>query len=603
MHPHSLYVALGAFAITSEAFPQPRRFTTRQVSNDTSPACIPQSDSDPKARAQGVATRKAGFEYGPSLIGQAAPFPNGTLGNARSQYDMDLWSVDRDIIDNDVAKDVAAIQQAITANGGLKSLDDYVNVLYKGEWENSNPLEEAPGIMTNYTEDLLFSMERLSQNPYPLQLVKPSDPLPFQVPAGLTENITGVSLETLHKNESLYVVDHSYQKAYEKTTVEPKRYGAAATAYFYIHPLSGYFLPLAIKTNTGSDLIYTPLDTPNDWLLAKMIFNVNDMFHSQMFHLVATHDVSEAVHQAALHTLSEKHPIMIILERLMKEAYSSRIVGEQLCFNPGGHWDQLFYVNNAGCRLYVTDNWKTHGAYQSGYLLNDFRARGLIDENDKFKFKYFPFFEDAYRIRNTFHNFFTSFIDSYYASDAVVNADTEVKNWFAEATNAAHVSDFPASNSSLTKSTLVDVLTHFAFIVSVVHHGLNGGDPVGSKATLPFHLNALYAPLPTEKGVTDLLPFLPPPDEAVHYIGFLATFNRPFYRTSERTLEYAFSDEALLKRLNEETRESAATFMEGMKELSEEIQARKFGKDGLSQGMPFVYRTLDPGYIPFFSAV
>lgn len=26
-------------------------------------------------------------------------------------------------------------------------------------------------------------------------------------------------------------------------------------------------------------------------------------------------------------------------------------VGEQLCFNPGGHWDQLFYVNNVG---YVT---------------------------------------------------------------------------------------------------------------------------------------------------------------------------------------------------------------------------------------------------------
>lgn len=56
-----------------------------------------------------------------------------------------------------------------------------------------------------------------------------------------------------------------------------------------------------------------------------MIFNVNDMFHSQMFHLVVTHDVSEAVHQAALHTLSEKHPIMIILERFMTQAYSSRM--------------------------------------------------------------------------------------------------------------------------------------------------------------------------------------------------------------------------------------------------------------------------------------
>ncbi len=123
---------------------------------------------------------------------------------------------------------------------------------------------------------------------------------------------------------------------------------------------------MAIKTNAGSDLIYTRLDTPTDWLLAKMIFNVNDFFHSQMFHLVVTHDVSEAVHQAALHTLSESHPVMIILERLMTQAYSSRVyvscyssmcyaitltvcrVGEELCFNPGGHWDQLFYVDNIG---------------------------------------------------------------------------------------------------------------------------------------------------------------------------------------------------------------------------------------------------------------
>ena len=84
-------------------------------------------------------------------------------------------------------------------------------------------------------------------------------------------------------------------------------------------------MPLAIKTNTGADLVYTPLDEPNDWMLAKLMFNVNDMFHSQMFHLVASHDISEAVHQAALHTLSDHHPIMLVLDRLMLQGYSSRM--------------------------------------------------------------------------------------------------------------------------------------------------------------------------------------------------------------------------------------------------------------------------------------
>jgi len=40
-----------------------------------------------------------------------------------------------------------------------------------------------------------------------------------------------------------------------------------------------------------------------------------------------------------------------------------------------------------------------------------------------------------------------------------------------------------------------------------------------------------------------------------------------------------------------------------MRDFSGEIQARKFDAQGLSEGMPFVYRTLDPAYIPFFCSV
>ncbi|RYO80597.1 hypothetical protein DL766_008301 [Monosporascus sp. MC13-8B] len=246
-----------------------------------------------------------------------------------------------------------------------------------------------------------------------------------------------------------------------------------------------------------------------------MIFNVNDFFHAQTFHLVVTHDVFEAVHLAALRTLSEKHPVMIILERLMLQGFSSRV----------RHWDQLFYVNNIGD--YVTNNWPTRGVYQGGYLGNDFQAPN--------------------------------------------------------------------------EGCLRDVLTHFGFIVSVIHYGLNGGDPVGFKATLPFHLNAMYASLLTEKGVTDLLLFLVPAEYAVHYIVFIATFNRLFYWTLGCILEYVPLDELLLERFNKETRVVAADFGARMNGLSIEIRTRDFDEKGL--GMPFIYRTSDPGYAPYFSAV
>lgn len=393
----------------------------------------------------------------------------------------------------------------------------------------------------------------------------------------------------------------SWQKKYPHTKLDPQRYGAACSAYFYIDPKTKDFLPLAIKTNVDNDLIYSPLDSKNDWLLAKMMFNVNDMFHSQMLHLVISHDVSEAAHQAALHTLSEDHPIMVVLDRLMLQGYSSRIVGEDLCFNEGGHWDQLMLINQFGCRDYVTDVWPTAGKYQAGYFRTDLKARGLINDLGQFPFKHFPFFEDADVIHTGYQKFFQSFIDSYYKSDADVAADYEVQNWFVEATKNAKVQDFPQGKA--TKQALVDVLTHFGFIISVGHHSLNGGDPVGSKATLPFHLPALYAPVPQAKGVQDLVPFLPPAANAVHYIGFIASFNRPFYETSGRTLEDAFANGDMLKRLNAATRQASTDFLGSMQALSSKIRARVFDKDGLSLGMPFVYRTLDPGYIPFFCSV
>lgn len=456
--------------------------------------------------------------------------------------------------------------------------------------------------MTNYTQDLLFSMERLSQNPYSLRTVKRVEALPFKVSNDLVRKITGTALEDLHAKGLLFYVDYRWQLKYPKTTVEPKRYGAAVEAYFFIHPKTKDFLPLAIKTNVGKDLIYTPLDEHNDWLLAKMMFNVNDMFHSQMLHLVITHDVSEAVHQAALHTLSAKHPIMIILDRLMLQGYSSRIVGEELCFNPGGHWDQLMYINNVGCRDYVTETWPVAGRYQAGYLHNDLRARGLINEKNDYPFKFFPFFQDANEIHGAYRTFFKSFIDAYYKSDADVAKDYEVQNWFAEATKRAKVHDFP-QGKPVNKAALVDVLTHFGFIVSVGHHALNGGDPVGSKATLPFHVPALYAPIPEAKGVKDLLRFMPPAPNAVRYIGFIASFNRPFYETSARTLEHSFSQDQMLGRLNKATKDAAGKFLGSMQALSGKIRGRKFDKNGLSLGMPFIYRTLDPNYIPFFCSV
>ena len=150
-------------------------------------------------------------------------------------------------------------------------------------------------------------MERLSNNPFPIRRLHPqSDSLPFALDDDTATKVSTMSLEELHASGRLFVVDHSYQAKYP---VIQGRFTAACTAYFFLHPISNNLLPLAIKTNVGSDLIYSPLDSDQDWLLAKIMFNVNDLFHGQILHLANSHAVAEIVHEAALRTLSAAHPV------------------------------------------------------------------------------------------------------------------------------------------------------------------------------------------------------------------------------------------------------------------------------------------------------
>lgn len=44
-------------------------------------------------------------------------------------------------------------------------------------------------------------------------------------------------------------------------------------------------------------------------------------------------------------------------------------------------------------------------------------------------------------------------------------------------------------------------------------------------------------------------------------------------------------------------------FKKEMGQISQEISTRGFDREGLSQGMPFVWTGMDPGVIPFYLSV
>ncbi|KAK7187686.1 hypothetical protein DPSP01_004521 [Paraphaeosphaeria sporulosa] len=590
--------------------------TRQSDSNGTSSVTITQKDANPAARKKEVAYRHDNFLYNVSQIGNAAAFPMGKIGEERVSLAWDQWQDDRNIITADIQKDVAQIKQAIIANNGtLRSLDDYTTVLYKDQWLNASPLKPALGSLTNYTLDSFFGGERLVR-PYSLYKATHEDAKLIDISDDEAKKIAGATVAALLEAGRLFAVDHSYQA--DKSTYVPSqfndKYGAPASALFFLDEKSD-LLPLGIRTNVGANLTYTPLDSDNDWLLAKIMFNVADQFHNQIYHLTATHNVGEALHEAAMRTMSDKHPIMAVLDRLNYQAYSARPVGEALCFNPMGHWDENFHISQIGCRNFVTKNWPTYGAFEPNYLQTDFQARGLVDQSGKSPFKHFPFWDDASEIVRIQREFFTSFVDTYYSSDADVAADHEVCAWFkevrrgptgpeVEAQGLIPVQSFPVDK---TKKVLVDILTHNAWL-QVAHHSLNAGDPVRSSLTLPFHPGGLYKPVPEAKGVDSIVAFLPNATASVTYIGFLASFNRPRYRTMDppRTLAHAYSGPDFLARFAEkEIKEAADKYLEAMSALGAKNEVRKIEEDGMctEQGIPFCWTALNPSYIPWFFSV
>ncbi|KAF1958514.1 Lipoxygenase, partial [Byssothecium circinans] len=249
------------------------------------------------------------------------------------------------------------------------------------------------------------------------------------------------------------------------------------------------------------------------------------------------------------------------------------------------------------------------GGFEPNYLHNDFPARGLIDDSGKSSFKDFPFFADASEIVRIQREFFTSFIDTYYASDANVENDYGIKAWFGEVNRGSGLDFCARFPGEETKQNLIHALTQNAWL-QVAHHYLNAGGPVRSSLTVPFQPGGLYKPVPTTRNIDDaaLVSFFPNATASVTNIAFLTSFNRPRYRSmaQPRTLAYAYSGPEFLARFGErEIKQAADKYLKGMTTLGEKNQARKIEEDGTctGQGLPFCGSAINPLYMPWFFSV
>ena len=350
------------------------------------PYSLPNSDLASITRSLAIAIKQIGYLYGPPIAGGPS-FPTGVLGLAKVAADQLEDQLDEAPVLAAIALDRTDSTLSAAQDNDLQTLDDYTS-LYERHRKATLPSGPVPGMLSNYTQDLLFSMERLSLSPYEVKRLSPSsDILQLNIDDGLATNITGMTVQQLFETGRLFYADYRDQKNLARTD----RYSAACDAFFYIDQTSEDFLPLAVRTNVGSNLIYTPRDEPNDWLLAKIMYNVNDFWFAQWNHLASTHEVVQITYLAAIRTLSDEHPVLALLNRIMHEVYAIQPLTETLLFDSGAAVDEVFAYTGMSAQAYTTNLYMNGGSgrFQSNYFQIDLQSRGLINSNFGPPFKEF----------------------------------------------------------------------------------------------------------------------------------------------------------------------------------------------------------------------
>lgn len=288
----------------------------------------------------------------------------------------------------------------------------------------------------------------------------------------------------------------------------------------------------------------------------------------------------------------------------MYQAFAIRPIGDEFLFNNGGFFDSSFAPTNFGGRALSGDLYPAGaGLFRTSQFSHDLVQRGLVNCSYGPALKNMPFYDTVRPMVAAIEDFVAVYVDTYYPSNRLLVQDHELQAWVQEANDVANVLDFP-SYPLTERKTLVGILSHIAFLTGIAHHVLNGATPGESSSILPLHPSAFNLPLPNTKGgIEDLMPYLHNDTEALKQASLMVRFNRPQLEEQKGSLFYMFAGEEFLAHTENTVKEAAKRFKREIGRISDVIRGQEFDVKGLAQGMPFIWRSLDPRRIPYYLAV
>ena len=106
-------------AAVAHALPKPQ-IDSEQTTNVSIPSnasyALPMFDPNPSARAAEIQQNRAGYLYGPSLIGNSSFFLTGSLGEQLVQNDIALWEKDAAPVNAAIQADSVSVVEGLTGD-------------------------------------------------------------------------------------------------------------------------------------------------------------------------------------------------------------------------------------------------------------------------------------------------------------------------------------------------------------------------------------------------------------------------------------------------------------------------------------------------------
>ena len=134
-------------------------------------------------------------------------------------------------------------------------------------------------------------------------------------------------------------------------------------------------MPLAIKVVEANNLVFTPKDSPEEWMFAKLAFSTSEAVFHPVEHFNVCHWNLLGMRTEAFRHLHHSHPVSALIQHHYEDAYGIVADGIKTLLQAGVDLDKTFGSGGKGAAFAVQDRDKTYDFSKQKYR-NTFKLAG-----------------------------------------------------------------------------------------------------------------------------------------------------------------------------------------------------------------------------------